>query len=151
MVPRVPLLPILALLAAACASSEKTAHPSSLENDGARVRVIQADRDTTYHAALEVLVGEGYTIQTANPLGGQVVALSPVRKSFVPFFGDVLKYTIARIDLESPPSGGTRVRLFLTATKEPEGAGRRPNNDRPVTGDEPYDDLFAKIATAAGA
>lgn len=134
---------VLALvpLVLGCASSGGSA---TLENDGSWVRSFAADREALYHAALGVLLEEGWEVERANPLGGSISARSPIRES-----GLVVRYTIVRVDVESLDER-TRVRIGLTTTHEPRGAGRRPNNDRPVRDREDYEALFDKIARALG-
>ncbi len=126
------------LLLAACASGGK----ATLEHDGAWVRTFPADRDAAYHAAMAALAEEGYTVVSANPLGGSFVANSEVSKSSL-----WVSYTFARVIVEPAPSpqAGMRIRLSLTRTREPAGAGRRPNNDRAVTDRERYEAIFDRI------
>lgn len=128
------LVPLLLL--AACASGGK----ATLEVDGAWVRTFPTDRDRAYHAAMEALGQKGYTVVSANPLGGSFVANSSVRKS-----GPWVRYTFAHVVVEPSPRTGTRIRLSLTRTSEPAGAGRRPNNDRAVTDRARYEEIFDTI------
>ena len=124
------------LLLAACATGGK----ATLEVDGAWVRTFPADREAAFHAAMTALAQEGYTVVTANPLGGSFVANSEVRKSSL-----WVGYTFAHVVVEPSPQAGTRIRLSLTRTREPAGAGRRPNNDRAVTDRERYEAIFDRI------
>jgi hypothetical protein len=128
------LAPLLVL--AACASGGR----ATLEVDGAWVRTFPTDRDAAYHAAMTALAEEGYTVVSANPLGGSFVANSEVSKS-----GPWVSYTFAYVVVEPSPQVGTRIRLSLTRTREPAGAGRRPNNDRAVTDRERYEAVFDRI------
>jgi hypothetical protein len=132
-------LPALLLLLAACGTTGGTA---TLENDGSWARSFDADRDALYHAALGVLLAEGYEVESANPLGGSIRARSAIRES-----GLMVRYTIARVDVESLDHR-PRVRIALVEAREPKGAGRRPNDDRPVRDREEYEALFAKIGEA---
>ena len=124
------------LLLAACATGGK----ATLEVDGAWVRTFPADREAAFHAAMTALAQEGYTVVTANPLGGSFVANSEVRKSSL-----WVGYTFAHVVVEPSPQAGMRIRLSLTRTREPAGAGRRPNNDRAVTDRERYEAIFDRI------
>lgn len=128
------LAPLLVL--AACASTGK----ATLEVDGALVRTFQTDRDGAYHAAMTALAQQGFTVVSANPLGGSFVANSGVEKSSL-----WVRYTFARVVVEPSPQAGMRIRLSLTSTSEPAGAGRRPNNDRAVTDRTRYEAIFDAI------
>jgi hypothetical protein len=130
------------LLLAACASTGK----ATLEVDGAWVRTFQTDRDGAYHAAMTALAEQGFTVVSANPLGGSFVANSGVEKSSL-----WVRYTIARVVVEPSPQAGMRIRLSLTSTSEPAGAGRRPNNDRAVTDRTRYEAVFDAIGKILGA
>jgi hypothetical protein len=130
------------LLLAACASTGK----ATLEVDGAWVRTFQTDRDGAYHAAMTALAEQGFTVVSANPLGGSFVANSGVEKSSL-----WVRYTIARVVVEPSPQAGMRIRLSLTSTSEPAGAGRRPNNDRAVTDRTRYEAIFDAIGKILGA
>jgi hypothetical protein len=124
------------LLMAACASTGK----ATLEVDGAWVRTFQTDRDGAYHAAMTALAEQGFTVVSANPLGGSFVANSGVEKSSL-----WVRYTFAHVVVEPSPQAGMRIRLSLTSTSEPAGAGRRPNNDRAVTDRTRYETIFDAI------
>jgi len=136
------LVPVL--LAAACASTKAPEGRITRETDGAWVRTYPSDRDTVYHTAVRVLAGRGYTLTRANPMAGSFTAKSKPE----PGFGGALYYRMARVDIESAPGGGVRVRLLVTKTHEPQGAGRRPNNDRAETDEALYNDLLTRIARA---
>ena len=127
------------LLLAACASTGK----ATLEVDGAWVRTFQTDRDGAYHAAM---AEQGFTVVSANPLGGSFVANSGVEKSSL-----WVRYTFAHVVVEPSPQAGMRIRLSLTSTSEPAGAGRRPNNDRAVTDRTRYQAIFDAIEKILGA
>ena len=129
---------LLPLLVAACASGGRGS--ASLETSGAWVRTFETDRDTAYHAAIRVLVAEGYTIEWTNPMAGSVTAQSTVTTTL-----GVHHYTRARIDVE-----GGRVRISLIRARERHGQGRQPNNDRPVSERAVYERLFDKIAAEIG-
>jgi hypothetical protein len=131
------------LLAAACASTQSPEGRITRESDGAWVRTYRSDRDTVYHTAVGVLRDEGYNLTRANPMAGSFSAKSEVTQGL-----GGLHYRMARVDIESAPGGGVRLRLLITRTHEPEGAGRRPNNDRPETDEALYDDLLTRIARA---
>jgi hypothetical protein len=139
-------LALLALVCAGCASAARHPGKMSRENDGAWVCTFDADRDAAYHAAVGVLADKGYTMIRANPMAGSFTAKSKVKTRVVPMFGNLLRYQLARVDLESAPEGGTRVRLLIVKTREPEGAGRRPNNDRAIDNEALYDDVFTRLA-----
>jgi hypothetical protein len=125
------------VLLAACATG---AGKATLEVDGAWVRTFPTDRDAAYHAAMAALAEDGYTVVSANPLGGSFVANSEVSKSSL-----WVSYTFAHVVVEPAPQSGMRIRLSLTRTREPAGAGRRPNNDRAVTDRERYEAIFDRI------
>jgi hypothetical protein len=125
------------LLLAACASSSGKA---TLEVDGAWVRTFPTDREGAFHTAMAALAEEGYTVVTANPLGGSFVANSEIEKSSL-----WVRYTFAHVVVEPSPQAGMRIRLSLTRTSEPAGAGRRPNNDRAVTDRARYEAIFDAI------
>lgn len=131
------------LLLAACATS---AGKATLEVDGAWVRTFPTDREAAFHAAMTALAQEGYTVVTANPLGGSFVANSEISKSSL-----WVKYTFAHVVVEPSPQAGMRIRLSLTRTSEPAGAGRRPNNDRAVTDRARYEAIFDRIEKVLGA
>jgi len=124
------------LLLAACATTGK----ATLEVDGAWVRTFPTDRDRAYHAAMTALGEKGFTVVSANPLGGSFVANSGVEKSSL-----WVRYTFAHVVVEPSPQAGMRIRLSLTRTSEPAGAGRRPNNDRAVTDRARYEAIFDAI------
>jgi len=128
------LAPLLLFLA--CASTGK----ATLEVDGAWVRTFPTDRDGAYHAAMTALAQTGFTVVSANPLGGSFVANSGVEKSSL-----WVRYTFARVVVEPSPQAGMRIRLSLTSTSEPAGAGRSPNNDRAVTDRARYEAIFDAI------
>ncbi len=132
---------VLFFLLAGCASHSR---PASIETDGAWVRRYAASRDDVYHAAMAAFTARGWSIEHANPLSGSFQAKSAVMTTSVPFFGKLLRYTLARIDIEGE-AGGTRLRLKMIRTREPEGAGRRPNNDRVVEDEALHNTLLDDI------
>ena len=60
-------------------------------------------------AAIAALAEDGYTVVSANPLGGSFVANSEVSKS-----GFWVRYTFAHVVVEPSPQAGMRIRLALT-------------------------------------
>ena len=114
------------LLAAACASPGGSA---TLENDGSWVRAFAADPDAVYHAALRVLLAEGYEVERANPLAGSIVARSPIVQS-----GLVVRYTIARVDVVpwsiASTNGMPRACHIRPAAARPPRAARRDGSDK---------------------
>jgi len=133
---------LLPLLAAACASGGR---PATLETDGAWVRRYDAPAEAVYHAAVEAFSDRDWDIAQARPLSRSFQAKSPVRTSTVPLFGTRLRYRLARVDVEGG-ADGARLRLKVIRTHEPEGAGRRPNNDRAVEDADLYEALLDDVA-----
>jgi len=138
-----PLALVLGLAATVgCASPGS----SSLAVDGSWVRVFAAEPGPLFDAVVAVLAGDGYQIQRANRNGGSLSARSPVATTTWPLYGEVLRYTLARVDLENLADGHVQLRLGLVETYEPSGAGRSPNNDRPVDSRATYERFFDKVA-----
>lgn len=137
----VRFLPLL--LAAACAANGKV--ELTREVDGAWVHTFQSDFETTYHAASEALIGEGWTVVRADPIGGSFSAKSPVESGAINVW-----YRIAHVVVEPGPAGGTRVRLGLVRTREYAGGGREPNNDLTVSDRDDYETIFLAIRKQLG-
>ena len=109
------------LLFGACATSVNDGLQQ--DTDGAYSRIYKTDGDTAYHAAMATLEEQGFSVKYANPLAGSLRANSQPRERL----GEVF-YRIAEVRIENAP-GGTRVRLTLIKTRQPEGSTRRPVRD----------------------
>jgi hypothetical protein len=142
------LVLILALVAACKGTSSGLA---SREIDGSWARTFSSDRDSVYHAAMRVLMEDGYTVERANPLGGSFVAKSPVTERDMPLVPSRYSYTLAHVVVEPAMEAGTRIRLSLWHTRESAGSGREPYNDKQVEEREIYEALLDRIAGRLGA
>ena len=131
---------MLAVVLAACASGG--GGEATTEIDGSWVRSFAADRDAAYHAALGVFTAEGYVLHSANPLAGTFTAKSPAGET-----AGVVDYRLAHVVVESLRRDLVRIRIGIVRTREPSGAGRRPNNDRPVRDRAVYEALFDRIGS----
>lgn len=133
----VRLLPLL--LVAACASHGKI--ELTREVDGAWVHTFpDATTEQAYHAAMATLVGKGWTVVRADPIGRSFSAKSPVTSGAMSVW-----YRLAHVVVEPGLSGGARVRLGLLRTREYAGGGREPTNDLPVSDRGDYEEIFLGI------
>jgi len=133
----VRLLPLLLL--AACAANGKL--NLTREVDGAWVYTFpEATTDAAYHAAMATLVGKGWTVVRADPVGRSFSAKSPVAGGVIDVW-----YRLALVIVESGLSGGARVRLGLLRTRESASGGRQPNNDRTISDRSDYEEIFLAI------
>jgi hypothetical protein len=136
----VRFLPLLVV--AACAAHGKL--DLTREVDGAWVHTFpEATPEQAYHAAMAALEDTGWTVVRADPIGGSFTAKSPVDEGVVNVW-----YRLALVIIEPGLSGGARVRLGLTKTREYTAGGREPNNDRTVSDRGDYEEIFIAIGDA---
>ena len=112
----------------------------TLQGDGVWSIDVQAGHETAYHASMRALLGLGYSIVRADPIGGSFNAKS---KPTSVAWG--LWYRLARVSVDPAPAGGHRIRLGIVQTREAKGRGREPNNDRAVTDGAEYEAIFLRI------
>lgn len=116
------------------------------EVDGAWVHTFpDATFEGAYHAAMAALVGNGWIVVRADPIGGSFTAKSHMEEGVI----DV-RYRLALVIIEPGLSGGTRVRLGLVRTREYAGGGREPNNDRTISDRSDYEEVFLAIRKELG-